>query len=133
MVIITLIFLSVAVGSIYIYREKLHISKMLPSRETMTKPLKGTMKCTLITTVGDRHYLRMKLAIPYENRDQWKELNKMIPAFKHEFISAMDDPGMRHMVMERNFEALRGLLVRIVNRHVEKPVSTIYFESFFYD
>ncbi len=132
-ILVTLVFLGIAITSIYFFREQLHISAIIPSRETVTKPLKGTIRCTLITTVGDHHYLRMKLAIPYENRAQWKELKKMVPALKHEFISSMDDTSMQRIIMERDFEALRGLLVRIINRHVEEQVPTVYFEAFFYD
>ena len=118
---------------LYQFRNELHLSILLPKKSDLTKPLKGTMRCTMISTVEEAHYLRMQLAIPYKDRKQWMEIKKALPSIKNEFILVMNEEGMELILRERDFETLRRLLLRTFNRHLKKPVDNIYFESFFYD
>lgn len=95
--------------------------------------LRGTVRCILISPVGKSHYLRMGLAIPYKDRTQWMDIRKALPRFKHDFMLSMENSGIKAIVQKRDFETLRAHLLRLLNRHVKKPVEQVYFESFFLD
>ncbi len=95
--------------------------------------LKGTVRCTLISSVNDTQHLRMELAIPYKSRNQWVEIRKAVPRLKHEFMMSMQTKGLEEVVKRRDFNTLRSHLLRLINRHLKNPVEEIYFESFFVD
>ena len=118
-------------GLAYLFRSELHIS--FPHKSDLTKPLKGTMRCTFISTIQNSHYLRMQLAVPYKDRKHWIEIKKALPKVKNEFILAVNQEGMEGVVRDRDFETIRSLLLRTFNRNLKRPVDNVYFESFFYD
>ena len=91
------------------------------------------MRCTFISTVHNSHYLRMQLAVPYKDRKHWIEIKKVLPRVKNEFILAINQEGMEEIVRDRDFEAIRSLLLRTFNQNLRRPVDNIYFENFFYD
>ncbi len=120
------------VVAFWVLRDKLHIPSeifQLPGMGT----LKGTVRCTLISPVGNSRYLRMGLAIPYKDRSQWRDIRKAVPRLKHDFMLSMEGSGLETVVQKRDFETLRAHLLRLLNRHVKRPVEQLYFESFFLD
>ncbi|RLB33504.1 MAG: hypothetical protein DRH12_18325 [Deltaproteobacteria bacterium] len=130
--IICLVFLIILMLA-YFFRSRLHISISLPEKSELTKPLKGTMRCTLISTIQDSHYLRMQLVVPYKDRKHWIEIKKVLPRVKNEFIMAINQEGMEEVVRERNFDVIRSLLLSTFNRNLKRPIDNVYFENFFYD
>ena len=120
------------VVAFWVLKENLHVPSeifQLPGVGT----LRGTVRCTLISPVGKSHYLRMELAIPYKDRTQWMDIREALPPFKHDFMLSMENSGIKAIVQKRDFETLRAHLLRLLNRHVKKPVEQVYFESFFLD
>lgn len=117
----------------FVFRYKIHIPLKLAGKSDLTKPLKGTMRCTFISTVQDSHCLRMQVAVPYKDRKHWIEIKNALPRIKNEFIIAINQEGMDSILRERNFKAMRSLLKKTFNKNLKRPVDTIYFESFFYN
>ncbi len=89
-----------------------------------------TMSVKTILNVGKTGTLRMTLAIPYENAKQRSGLRKNMTRLENDFLMNIDQAKMAEWVEQRNFAAFKKKLLRIVNSYVDKPVETLYFESF---
>ncbi|HDZ23443.1 MAG TPA: flagellar basal body-associated FliL family protein [Desulfobacteraceae bacterium] len=94
---------------------------------------KGQVRCSVASTVDGNHYLRMKLAIPCEDRKQQLQLSRNLPRFKNQFLMKMSEPEVREAVKNRDFETIRHHIIKILNNISKKPVKSVYFEGFLYD
>ncbi len=85
-------------------------------------------KCVLELSSGDQNLL-IKFLIPCADQRQWDEVASKMVRVKHECLMALDRPDTREFIRQRNFEALRKVLVRTLNGVVSQQVDTIYFEN----
>jgi flagellar basal body-associated protein FliL len=115
------------------YRDELRVPLTRFKKALDTVHLKGQVRCSVASTVGGTHYLRMKLAIPCEDRKQRLRLTRNLPRFKNQLTMEMSEPEMKETVKNRDFETIRHHIIKILNTISKKPVSNIYFEGFIYD
>jgi flagellar basal body-associated protein FliL len=123
--------LAVCAGIFYCEREKFRLPDISRASIFEDKKSAGKVRCFVITNVSDRTYLRLRLAIPCAGKGQRADLERRLPRLKHEFLMVLNEPDMETFIRDRNFEAMRRELVRVVNQNVEQPVETLYFEGFY--
>ncbi len=99
------------------------LKRVLESREDVNKA-----KCVLEFSSGDQKLL-IKFVIPCEDQRQWDEVTSKMVRVKHECLMALYRPEMVEFIRQRNFEALRKVLVRALNGVVNQHVGTIFFEN----
>jgi flagellar basal body-associated protein FliL len=97
--------------------------RILESREEVNKA-----KCILEFSSGDQNLL-IKFVIPCADQRQWDEVTSKMVRVKHECLMALYHPQMAEFIRQRNFEALRKVLVRALNGVVNQPVDTVFFEN----
>jgi flagellar basal body-associated protein FliL len=115
------------------YHYVFQLSQSLFQRTYDASRSKGQVKCSVAYSVGERHYLRLKLAIACDGNRQRVELTRNLPRFKNELLMELGSPGMEEAVKNRDFKTLKAHFVRILNRLVKTPVKNVYIENFFYD
>jgi len=106
----------------------MHFSKALQSVHR-----EGQVRCFVAGTFDGKHYLRMKLAIPCEDRKQRLQLMHNLPRFKNQLMMEMSQPEIKEAIKNRDFETIRHNIIKILNTISKKPVNTVYFEGFIYD
>lgn len=122
-------FFAALVATIYYFHEEIKIPNLT------LQPLKHEgekVKCVLVTTVGNKN-LRISFSIPSKDKRQREVLLQEIPRIKHELLISIDDPDIKSTFENREFASIRSHLVRVINKHLDQPVDTIYFDSFYYD
>jgi flagellar basal body-associated protein FliL len=122
-----------SVLTLYHYRQRIPLSVGALKGLVQDSGSKGRVKCMLTTNMGGGHALRMKLGIPYEDHRQRADLAKKVPRFQHDLLMAMNQPEMEALLKDRNFRILKRQILHIINRSAEKPVGTVFLESFFYN
>jgi flagellar basal body-associated protein FliL len=95
----------------------------LESREEVNRA-----KCVLELSSGDQNLL-IKFVIPCADQRQLDEVTSKMVRVKHECLMALYRPDMAEFIRQRNFEALRKVLVRTLNGVVSQHVDTIFFEN----
>lgn len=115
------------------YHKKIEFSFMHFKKALTGNSSEGEVRCFISTNIEGRHYLRLKIAIPCENRNQRLEVTRNLPRFKNELLMEMSDPRMKQAIERRDFETLRHRLVKILNSFTEQRVTNIYFEGFSYN
>lgn len=114
---------------VYHFRKEIHIPEL-----TLEPVGQGgqNVSCILVTSVGGKS-LRIGFSIPSADAHQKEHLEKELPRIKSDLLLSVDAPDLISLYKDRDFPAIKGHLLRAVNRYSERPVETIYFESFFYD
>jgi flagellar basal body-associated protein FliL len=101
---------------------------LLSLKETLdTHEVNGT-RCVLEFNSGDQNLL-IKFLVPCVDQRQWDEVTSKMVRVKHECLMALFRPDTAEFIRQRNYEALRKVLVRALNGVVSQPVNTIYFEN----
>ena len=122
-------FVSAFISIIYLCHEDIHISKI--SRDPFTK-IKGGVKCTVIMTVSDRT-LRMSFSMPYGDKQQKEQVIMKLPIIKHDIMLSSDDFNFVACLENRDFTSLKRYLSRTINRHLDRPVDTVYLEQLLFN
>jgi flagellar basal body-associated protein FliL len=126
-----LIFLSLLVtASVFLFlaQDRIDIAffsfkRILETREEVNKA-----KCVLELSSGDQNLL-IRFVIPCADQRQLDEVSSKMVMVKHECLMALYRPDTAEFIRQRNFEALRKVLVRAVNGVVSQQVDTIFFEN----
>lgn len=128
-VLIVICLFSALVLTLYHYRQELRIPNLIlhPIHQG-----RKTVNCFVFTTIGTKQ-LRMGFSIPSEDRRHRDELIEKLPRIQHDLQMSSSEPDWSSWIEERNFRAIKGHLLKVVNRHSAKPVKNLYFESFFFD
>jgi flagellar basal body-associated protein FliL len=101
----------------------LSIKRTLESRQEVNHA-----KCVLELSAGDQNLL-LKFLIPCSDQRQWDEVTSKMVRVKHECLMALHRPDATEFIRQRNFEALRKVLVRTLNGVLSQQVGTIFFEN----
>jgi flagellar basal body-associated protein FliL len=101
----------------------LSIKRTLESRQEVNHA-----KCVLEFSAGNQNLL-IKFLIPCSDQRQWDEVTSKMVRVKHECLMALHRPDATEFIRQRNFEALRKVLVRTLNGVVSQQVGTIFFEN----
>jgi len=124
-----IIFFGGLIVFLYNYREEIHIPQITlePFRHSG-----GNVECLVVTTIRDKS-LRLSFSIPAKDKRHRERLIRELPRIKHELLMSADDPEMVSYFEKRDFVSIRKKVIELVNKHLEKPVDTVYFDSFFYN
>jgi flagellar basal body-associated protein FliL len=104
---------------------------------SMLKPKQGKtasryVKCRLFSNLGAREYLMLEMAIPYRDKEQQADLKGKLQGIKSDFLTNMNQREMARWVKERDYDAIKAKLLKVINTHTKKPVEHIYFDSLIY-
>lgn len=72
----------------------------------------------------------MEMVIPCEDENQLSDLKSKLHIIKSDFLTSLDQIQIYKQVKDGNLRAIKAELLKIVNRHIDKPVEDLYFESF---
>ena len=120
-------------GFFYAHREKFHFPKIKKLPVFQDSSSAGSVRCFVISNVGQSTYLRLKLAIPCRGKDEREDLESKLPRLKHEFLMTLGEPETEQFIRQRNLEAIRKQLLKVINRNAEKPVDHLYIEGFYFN
>jgi hypothetical protein len=63
---------------------------------------------------------------------QCDEISNKLPRIQSEFLTTLDQGKMKNWIRYRDFDAIKGEFLSIVNRYSDRPINKIYFDSFNY-
>ena len=119
--------------TVFIHRnEKINFHNISMLRPKKDKTGSNYVKCQLFSNLGNQNYLMLEMAIPYENNTQYTDLNQNMDRIKSDMLTNIDQEEMNKWVKERDFVAIKGELLKVINKHTKKPIEHIYFDSFLY-
>ncbi len=114
------------------YKEEITISKLsLGQKKTKKKnDYARYVKSSVISNIGGQNFLKLEMAIPYENLEQRRDLKRKMNKIKDDFIVNIEQKKMEEWVKQRDFAAIRNEYLKIINQHTDKPIKNLYFKSF---
>ena len=132
MVLSVLVLIAIGVA-VFIYpNEKINFHNISMLKQKKDEKGSNYIKCQLFSNLGNQNYLMLEMAIPYENKTQYTDLSKKIDRIKSDMLTNIDQEEMNKWVKERDFVAIKGELIKVINKHTKKPIEHIYFDSFLY-
>jgi len=131
MLIILVLGLIIVIGGVLNhYRGEINLSKVFREKTKKDDGFLGYVKYGIVSNAGRNVRLKMELAIPYEDDKQRNDLTIKMSRIKSDFLMEIDQVEMEKWVNKREFSTIKGRLLKIINRHTNKPVEELYFESF---
>lgn len=129
-----IIFISSLVGFLGVTAFLLHFNQSivlsaLSLSKTEESADSGLVTCSLRANIGTS-LLRMELKFQASDRKQEAALKKVIPIVQSEFMMNADTAGLKKIIQERNFMAIKAFLLKTINQHSAVPVKAVYFNSF---
>ncbi len=88
------------------------------------------VKHSVVLNIGERNFLKMEIAIPYENMEQSIDLKRKMKKIHNDILVSFDHKEMEEWVKQRDFEAIKSKYLKIINQHTDKPVKDLYFKTF---
>ena len=122
----------ICVAAFFYHNEKITFKNISVLRQKKDKNGSNYLKLQLRSNMGTQNYLMLQMAIPYENKTQYADLNQKIDRIKSDMLTDIDQKEMNKWVKERNFVAIKSELLKVINKHTKKPIEHIYFDSFLY-
>ena len=107
-------------------------SEFQKKKEGVNK-IKGMDRMKVVFNVGSDTSLGLAVAIPYDRKEQFSELWKKYPKIKNDFLMKVQPEEMKGWVKRRDFTAIKKKILEIVNDNLERPIKTLYLESFSYN
>jgi flagellar basal body-associated protein FliL len=127
-------FVIIAIGvGVYIFRaENVHLQNLSMLKARQDKTASHTVKCRLFSNLGTNDYLMLEMAIPYRDKDQQADLKGKLGTIKSDFLTNINQQKMERWIQERNYDAIKSELLKVINTHTKSPVEHIYFDSLIY-
>ena len=122
----------ICVAAFFYHNEKITFKNISVLRQKKDKNGSNYLKLQLRSNMGTQNYLMLEMAIPYENKTQYADLNQKIDRIKSDMLTEIDQKEMNKWVKERDFVAIKSELLKVINKHTKKPIEHIYFDSFLY-
>jgi flagellar basal body-associated protein FliL len=126
------VLIAICVVAFIHHNEKINFQNISMLRHKKDKNGSNYIKCQLYSNLGTENYLTLEMAIPYENKTQHTDLNQNLDRIKSDMLTNIDQKEMNKWVKERDYDAIKGELLKVINKHTQKPIEHIYFESFIY-
>jgi flagellar basal body-associated protein FliL len=133
----TLVLCAIALIAICITVFIYHDGKVNLQNLSMLKPKQGKtapqyVKCQLFSNLGAKDYLMLEMAIPYRDKEQQADLKGKLDQIKSDFLTNINHQNMAKWIQERDYDAIKAELLKVINAHTQKPVEHIYFDSLIY-
>ena len=114
------------------YKQEIVISNLsLSQNKTKKKDYYSRfVESSVISNIGGQNILKLEMAIPYENIEQRRDLNRKMRKIKDDFLVRVEQRKMEEWVQQRDFAAIRNEYLKIINQHTDKPIENLYFKSF---
>ena len=114
------------------YKEQITISKWSSSqRKTKSKnEYSRFVQSSVVSNIGGRNFLKLEMAIPYEDIEQRRDLKRKMKRIKDDLLVNIEQKKMEEWVKQRDFAAIRNEYLKIINQHTDKPIENVYFKTF---
>lgn len=112
------------------YEKRLNLSNISILKTIRGEKSNEQVKCATVLNIGKQGLLSMEMVIPCEDEDQVSDLTSKLHIIKSDFLTSLDQIQIDKWVKEGNLRAIKAEFLKIVNRHIDKPVENLYFESF---
>jgi flagellar basal body-associated protein FliL len=103
---------------------------MLTPKHGKTAP--HFVKCRLFSNLGAKDYLMLEMAIPYRDKEQQADLTGKLEGIKSDFLTNVDHRKLAKWIHQRDYDAIKAELLKVINTHTKKPIDHIYFDSLIY-
>jgi len=119
--------------AVYIFRaENVHLQNLSMLKPKQGKAASHHIKCRLFSNLGTNDYLMLEIAIPYRDKDQQADLKGKLGSIKSDFLTNINQRKMEKWIQERDYDAIKAELLKVINTHTKKPVEHLYFDSLIY-
>lgn len=85
-----------------------------------------------VTNMGTNYHARLEIAVPCENKKQYAEVRQKAPQIKNALITTIEQEEFAMLIATRDFDAIKKTYISVINRFTDKPIDTIYINSFNY-
>ena len=125
-------FIVLGVTILHRYQGEIRLPRIGLEQAQKDKKYEGMVHCSFISNIGNRNHLKVEISIPCYTREQKIQLKKKMENLQSDFIIRIDPMELKGWVQKRNFEAIKNNLLMIINRHTDKPIKKVYFDTFLY-
>ncbi len=106
--------------------------RLLPTSYKKKDTFYENVRIKLMTNFGSDAYARLKIAIPCKDKKQHSDISNKTAKIKSALITTIDGKEFSGLIARRDFKTIKQIYLSVINRFTDKPVDTIYFESFNY-
>ena len=106
--------------------------KWMPASLQKKDKIYRNVSIKMMTNFGDNAYARLKIAIPCKDKKQYADISKRTAKIKSTLITTIDREEFSRLITQRDFKAIKKAYLSVINRFTDKPIDTIFFESFNY-
>lgn len=126
------VLIAICVTIFIFHDEEIHLQNLSMLKQKKGKVVSRTIKCQLFSNLGTNDYLMLEMAIPYQDKEQKADLDGKMERIKSDFLTNINPQKMEKWIQERDYDAIKGELLKVINSHTIQPVEHIYFDSLLY-
>jgi len=89
----------------------------------------GKIVYKVASSIGDHHDVSFTLSIPFKNDQEKAELMEKLPKIRYELITAGSRSDIAQSIMQKDFEALRKHILKIVHELTGVPMGKLDLEG----
>jgi flagellar basal body-associated protein FliL len=119
--------------TVFIFQdEKIDLKNLSMLTPKHGKTASQFVQCRLYSNLGAKDYLMLEMSIPYRDKNQQEDLKGKLEGIKSDILTNMNQQELAKWIQERNYDAIKAELLKVINSHTNKPVEHIYFDSLIY-
>lgn len=133
---IIVVFLSLLIlcfGVLYAYQDRSTSPSVQKRKGPARELIDGMVRFKVVFGLGEKDSIGIKVAFPCNDNYQRHRLIAAVPRLKDDILTNTDPAKMEKWVQSRDFRAIRGHLLDILNRYEKAPIKQLYFEDFSYE
>lgn len=85
-----------------------------------------------VTNMGTNYHASLEIAVPCKNKKQYSEVRQNASQIKNALITTIEQEEFAMLIATRDFDAIKKTYISVINRFTDKPIDTIYINSFNY-
>jgi flagellar basal body-associated protein FliL len=120
-------------GLIYSFQGNLKFPDMKKNQAEKTRQYKGKVTVKATFNIASDKRLGLSMVLPCSKPEQRAELKKNMVRIRNDILVSVDQNLMNTWVQNRQYEPIKQVLLQVINKYVEEPINTMYFDQFFYN
>jgi hypothetical protein len=107
----------------------LFLTKILSDGVGSDDSYAGSIVYVVSSSIADRHHVRFKLSIPFEDNKGKAYLMQKLPTIKHELSISESSADMAQSIEQKDLKTLEKHILKIVNGLTGVPIEELYLEE----
>ena len=86
----------------------------------------------VISNISTTYFIKFGINIPCADKAQADNIERKLPAIKSDFLTTIDHELLEKWIRTRDIATIKANFLQIINKHSDKHIETIFFNTFNY-